>query len=64
MFLQEKIDNAREEGLKEGREEGEKTGIIKSIVQMKKNGMPNTQIVDIMEMSEEEIEALMAENSR
>ena len=63
MFLQEKIDNAREEGLKEGREEGEKTGIIKSIVQMKKNGMPNTQIADIMEMSEEEIEALIAENN-
>lgn len=60
MLLQEKIDNAREEG----RAEGEKTGLTKSIVQMKKNGMPNTQIADIMEMSEEEIEALMAENSR
>ena len=64
MFLQEKIDNAREEGLKEGREEGEKTGIIKSIIQMKKNGMSNAQIADIMEMSEEEIEAMIAENNR
>ena len=63
MFLQEKIDNAREEGLKEGREEGEKTGIIKSIIQMKKNGMSNAQIADIMEMSEEEIEAMIAENN-
>ena len=30
---------------------------------MKKNGMSNAQIADIMEMSEEEIEAMIAENN-
>ena len=65
MLLQEKIDEASEiaekKGEKKGRKEGERIGIAKSIMQMKKNNMTIGQIAQIMEMSEEEIEALLAE---
>lgn len=57
MLLQEKLDDAREEGEKIG----EKKGVAKSIMQMKKNNMTISQIAQIMEMSEEDIEALLAE---
>ena len=69
MLLQEKIDEASEiaekKGEKKGRAEGEKIGekkgVAKSIMQMKKNSMTISQIAQIMEMSEAEIEALLAE---
>jgi len=77
MLLQEKIDEASEiaekkgekkgraEGEKIGRAEGEKIGekkgVAKSIMQMKKNNMTISQIAQIMEMSEAEIEELLTE---
>ena len=73
MLLQEKIDEASEIAEKKGRAEGEKIGraegekigekkgVAKSIMQMKKNSMTISQIAQIMEMSEAEIEALLAE---
>ena len=59
-MLQEKIDEASEIAKKKSRDEGERIGIAKSIMLMKKNDMSISQIAQIMEMSEAEIEELLA----
>lgn len=59
-MLQEKIDEASEIAEKKSRDEGERIGIAKSIMLTKKNDMSISQIAQIMEMSEAEIEELLA----
>ena len=59
MLLQEKLDNAREEGREEGREDGKRIGLAKAINQMKKKGMTDAEITELMDISEEEMKKVV-----
>ena len=59
--LKNQMDYARKEGIQEGRAEGRAEGINLVIRQMIAKGMTVQQVADIVDMSAEEIEAIIAE---
>ena len=59
--LRNQMDYAKQEGIQEGRAEGRAEGINLVIRQMIAKGMTVQQVADIVDMSVEEIEAIIAE---
>ena len=59
--LRNQMDYAKQEGIQEGRAEGRAEGINLVIRQMITKGMTVQQVADIVDMSVEEIEAIIAE---
>ena len=59
--LRNQMDYAKQEGIQEGRAEGRAEGINLVIRQMINKGMTVQQVADIVDMSVEEIEAIIAE---
>ena len=59
--LRNQMDYAKQEGIQEGRAEGRAEGINQVIRQMIAKGMTVQQVADIVDMSAEEIEAIIAE---
>ena len=59
--LRNQMDYAKKEGIQEGRAEGRAEGINLVIRQMINKGMTVQQVADIVDMSVEEIEAIIAE---
>ena len=59
--LRNQMDYAKKEGIQEGRAEGRAEGINLVIRQMIAKGMTAQQVADIVDMSVEEIEAIIAE---
>ena len=59
--LRNQMDYAKKEGIQEGRAEGRAEGINQVIRQMINKGMTVQQVADIVDMSVEEIEAIIAE---
>ena len=59
--LRNQMDYAKQEGIQEGRAEGLAEGINIVIKQMIAKGMTAQQVADIVNMSVEEIEAIIAE---
>ena len=59
--LRNQMDYARKEGIQEGRAEGRAEGINLVIRQMIAKDMTVQQVADIVDMSVEEIEAIIAE---
>ena len=55
------MDYAKQEGIQEGRAEGRAEGINLVIRQMIAKGMTVQQVADIVDMTAEEIEAIIAE---
>ena len=59
--LRNQMEYAKQEGIQEGRAEGRAEGINLVIRQMITKGMTVQQVADIVNMSVEEIEAIIAE---
>ena len=59
--LRNQMDYAKKEGIQEGRAEGRAEGINLVIRQMIAKGMTAQQVADIVDMTAEEIEAIIAE---
>ena len=59
--LRNQMDYAKKEGIQEGRAEGIAEGINLVIRQMITKGMTVQQVADIVDMTAEEIEAIIAE---
>ena len=59
--LRNQMDYAKKEGIQEGRAEGRAEGINLVIRQMITKGMTVQQVADIVDMTAEEIEAIIAE---
>ena len=59
--LRNQMDYAKQEGIQEGRAEGRVEGINLVIRQMITKGMTVQQVADIVDMTAEEIEAIIAE---
>ena len=59
--LRNQMDYAKQEGIQEGRAEGRAEGINQVIRQMITKGMTVQQVADIVDMTAEEIEAIIAE---
>ena len=59
--LRNQMDYAKKEGIQEGRAEGRAEGINLVIRQMIAKGLTVQQVADIVDMTAEEIEAIIAE---
>ena len=59
--LRNQMEYAKQEGIQEGRAEGRAEGINLVIRQMITKGMTVQQVADIVDMTAEEIEAIIAE---
>ena len=59
--LRNQMDYAKQEGIQEGRAEGKAEGVNLVIRQMITKGMTAQQVADIVDMTAEEIEAIIAE---